>query len=81
MDGKTLAKETANSLNSFNFSPKDFCDVMKHEHKTLQQSFTRLCRDWLLTCADESYDYDGRNEASHEFGKMIKDLEVKLPFI
>lgn len=79
-------------LNDFGFSAKSFCESMTREHRTLQQSFTRLCIEWLQTCADAEYRYDGRNEASHTIaveiaqsygayhpGESFEDIEV--PFI
>ena len=79
-------------LNDFGFSAKGFCESMTRKHRTLQQSFTRLCIEWLQTCADAEYRYDGRNEASHTIaveiaqsygayhpGESFEDIEV--PFI
>ena len=79
-------------LNDFGFSAKGFCESMTREHRTLQQSFTRLCIEWLQTYADAEYRYDGRNEASHTIaveiaqsygayhpGESFEDIEV--PFI
>ena len=79
-------------LNDFGFSAKGFCESMAREHRTLQQSFTRLCIEWLQTCADAEYRYDGRNEASHKIaveiaqsygayhpGESFEDIEV--PFV
>lgn len=79
-------------LNCFGFDVEGFCQFMCRQHRTLQQSFTRLCIHWLKTCADADYHYDGRNAASHEVaveisisygtyhpGKSFEDIE--LPFI
>ena len=67
-----LARDVARALNTFGFGYKDFCEAMSREHRTLQQSFTRLCLEWLRTCANMEY-YDGRNEASVEVGKIVVD--------
>ena len=71
-------------LNDYSFSPKEFCKVMStRTHRTIQQSFTRLCVEWLKTCASEDYRTDGRNEASHQVAKELlegKD-DITLPFI
>lgn len=74
-------------VNSMNFSPEEFCERMKREHRTLQQSFTRLCIAWIKTCASDDYATDDRNIASHVKCKAIVD-RVKsdpawdfLPFI
>lgn len=50
---------------------KDFCEEMSREHRYLQNEFTRLCVEWLRTCGSDDYRYDGRNEDSHNFGKML----------
>ena len=72
-------------LNDFGFSAKGFCESMTREHRTLQQSFTRLCIEWLQTCADAEYRYDGRNEASHEVAKALINSQdadfLGLPFV
>ena len=90
-DRKSVEKVSL-MLNDFSFSAKGFCEGMTREHRTLQQSFTRLCIEWLQTCADANYRYDGRNEASHKIaveiaqsygayhpGESFEDIEV--PFI
>lgn len=68
---KEQADKVAEMLNSFSFDYKGFCEAMTREHRTLQQSFTRLCIHWLSTCASDDYQYDGRNEASHEVAKAL----------
>ena len=83
---KENAQKVAEMLNSFTFDYKGFCKAMSNEHRTLQQSFTRLCIHWLCTCASDEYRYDGRNEASHEVAKALiesqdADFIGNLPFI
>ena len=83
---KDNAKQVAEMLNSFSFDYEGFCEQMTHEHRTLQQSFTRLCIHWLSTCADDDYKYDGRNEASHIVAKALIDSQDpdfigNIPFI
>jgi hypothetical protein len=58
-------------LNDFSFDYDGFCRAFESEHRTLQQSFTRLCIAWIATCADPDYRHDLRNEASHEVCKAI----------
>lgn len=58
-------------LNKFGFDPEDFCKEFTKEHRTIQQSLTRLCVHWLCTCASDEYRYDGRNEASHVVAKAL----------
>ena len=72
MDYDKLAGDVANMLNNFSFSEKEFCKAMTKSHRTLQQTFTRLCLEWVKTCADEGYRHDGRNEASHEVCQKLK---------
>ena len=76
----------ADMLNDFSFNPEKFCEAMTMSHRTLQQSFTRLCIHWLCTCADDNYRYDGRNEASHRISKALIDSQDadfigNIPFI
>ena len=74
-------------VNDYSFNPQEFCERFKREHRTLQQSFTRLCLEWIKTCASEDYRTDGRNEASHIVCKKIVDTMEQdpdwdyLPFI
>ena len=69
---KKLAEDIARAINNFGFGYEEFCKAMTSEHRTLQQSFTRLCIYWLKTCAELEY-YDGRNEASVMLGKIVMD--------
>lgn len=70
-------------LNSYSFNPAAFCKNMQNEHRTLQQSFTRLCVEWLKTCASDEYLFDERNRASHEVAKRMVEAggNTALPFI
>lgn len=83
MEKRTDAQKVSDMLNSFSFSPDMFCEEMAKEHKTLQQSFTRLCVTWLLKCSEDNYLFDGRNEASHMIGKEFREKigDTYLPFI
>lgn len=87
-----MSKETENvrkvsdMLNSFSFSPEDFCKEFSKEHRTIQQNLTRLCIHWLCTCASDDYRYDLRNEASHVIAKALiesqsPDFLGAIPFI
>lgn len=86
---KELANEIGNKLNSMSFSNKVFCEFFSREHRTLQQSFTSLCIDWLKYCASDDYPRDERNEAAHivakemlgAFEKEHGVLPNRLPFI
>ena len=87
-----MSRETENvakvslMLNSLSFDPEDFCKEFTKEHRTIQQSFTRLCIHWLCTCASDDYRFDGRNEASHQIAKALIDSQDAdfigdIPFI
>ena len=85
-DSKKQANEVADMLNSLLFDYEGFCREMTRQHRTLQQSFTRLCIHWLATCSSDEYQYDGRNEASHRIAKALiesqdADFICDLPMI
>lgn len=43
---ETIVAEMTDYVNTFNLERnQEFCQKMSHEHRTLQQSFTRLCLD------------------------------------
>ena len=61
-------------VNSFSFSPKEVAQYYAQTaHRTLQQSLTRFCIEWLKVCASDEYRYDDRNEASHRVAKQLLD--------
>ena len=68
-----VASQLADLVNCMSLDNKEICKAMTREHRTLQQSFTRLCIEWLKTCASDDYRHDGRNEYSHFIAKEIKD--------
>ena len=70
MNARELATQVAYVINNFSFRYKDFCDEMGREHRTLQQSFTRLCIEWLRYCSELEH-YDARNEMSVRVGKIV----------
>jgi hypothetical protein len=54
----------------------EFNRLMSREHRTLQQSFTRLCLEWIEHCASEGYQTDPRNESSKWIAqKLIKPIK------
>lgn len=86
MDAKELARATGDAINSFSFDYKDFCNEMQREHRTLQQSFTRLCFEWIKHCAEfKDYEFDGRNEASvmacKKLQEVIESEDIYLPLV
>lgn len=79
-------RKVSDMLNSFSFNPEEFCKEFSREHRTIQQNFTRLCINWLCTCASDDYRFDARNEASHRIAKALidsqdADLIGNIPFI
>ena len=82
MNEKELAKEIANTMNSFGFDYAAFNIQMMQEHKTLQQNFMRLIRNYCVYVAEQpDYMFDGRNQASREFAKKVTEIEIRLPMI
>ena len=72
MDEKSLkiVQELSEYVNG-SVKTKEFCNAMSREHRYLQNEFTYLCIEWLRHCGSDDYRYDGRNEHSHNFGKML----------
>lgn len=70
---KADAETISNMLNSLGFSPELLCAEMVKDHRTIQQNFTRLCFEWIKTCASDEYRHDERNRASHIKCKYIVD--------
>jgi hypothetical protein len=72
-DGKDVAKLMALFVNSFSIDEKAFIETFSKEHRTLQQSFTKLCWLWLKKLDELGNDgwYDDRNKASVEFAQKV----------
>lgn len=84
MNGRELAKEIGSSLNTFSFDKSGFCEEMMREHRTIQQSFMRLIRDYIDYVAEQpDYQFDGRNKASRDFAKKVAEAtkDNRLPMI
>ena len=81
---KELVQEITDYLNTFNSEEKEFCEAMSCEHRTLQQSFTKLCLQWIEHCASDEYRTDGRNEQSQKIARELlegfKDKQIKEGF-
>lgn len=78
-DMKRAQEQVSNVLNDFGFNPEEFCKEMAKDHRTIQQSFTRLCFEWLKHCASEDYRHDERNRASHVKCKAIVETMSSDP--
>jgi hypothetical protein len=81
---KELVQDITDYLNTFNSKEKEFCEAMSSEHRTLQQSFTKLCLQWIEHCASDEYRIDGRNEQSQKIARELlegfKDKQIKEGF-
>ena len=75
MENKTKAQELAyqmsNFVNSFSSDHQEFISEMNKDHRTLQQSFTKLCLKWIEHCASDDYRHDLRNQDSHTTCKKM----------
>ena len=69
-DVEELAKTLRDHVNNFSLAEDEFAEVMSRQHRTLQQSFTRLCLVWIEHLATNEH-FDDRNKASHEVAKDI----------
>lgn len=85
--GSELAKATADSLNCFSgIGIPEFVEEMSRQHRTLQQSFTRLVVAWLehLGKLPEGR-FDLRNQASVELGReFLNNISYRnrvIPYI
>lgn len=81
---KEVVQEITDYVNTFNDKGKEFCQAMSCEHRTLQQSFTKLCLQWLEHCASEEYRTDARNEGSKKIARELlegfRDKQIKEGF-
>jgi hypothetical protein len=81
---KELVQEITSYVNTFNDKSQEFCQQMSCEHRTLQQSFTKLCLKWLEHCASDEYRTDGRNEQSQKIARELlegfRDKQIKEGF-
>lgn len=68
---KELVEKITDFVNSFSLDQHLFNEMMSNEHRTLQQSFTRLCLKWIEYVADGDYRTDGRNVASHTTAREL----------
>lgn len=73
-DATKLVEHITDYANNYSMKPLEFIEAMEKEHRTLQQSFTKLCLLWIENCASEAYRYDGRNEASHTISAELLQL-------
>jgi hypothetical protein len=75
-DAEEMAEKISRFINPFNCPSEQFLDAMAREHPTLQQSFTKMCLEWVEKVAKDDYVFDGRNKASHVVcKKLIEDFD------
>jgi len=70
-DPKVIVGRITDFVNSFSIKQDEFNAAMGNEHRTLQQSFTRLCLKWIEHCATPGYRTDGRNAQSQSISQRI----------
>lgn len=75
---ETTAKQAVDTMTQFvnpmsnSEAINKFIELMSRDHRTLQQSFTKLCVHWLHHLSKlEEGDYDLRNEASVKLAKKL----------
>ncbi len=72
MKTEEVVQIVSNYVNSISHKPEDFIAHMSCQHRTLQQSFTRLCLAWFQHLASlEDNQYDLRNAESVRISKMV----------
>lgn len=71
IETKKLVGNITDYVNTFNDKGNEFCEAMSCEHRTLQQSFTKLCLKWLEHCASPEYRTDPRNEGSQKIAREL----------
>ena len=74
---KNIVNEMSNFVNSFSSDHQGFITEMGKDHRTLQQSFTKLCLKWIEFVGSDDYRYDLRNQDSHETCKKMLETFKK----
>jgi hypothetical protein len=71
-EAQKAVRTVSDFVNNYAHSVTAFVSYMAHEHRTLQQSFTRLCLAWLKHLASlNEYEYDLRNEHSVQVARLV----------
>lgn len=78
MEAKELTNVITNYVNTFGDKSTEFNSAMGNEHRTLQQSFTKLALKWIEHVASDDYRTDGRNEDSKKTAKLLLEGFGKL---
>lgn len=78
-----LGESLANFASSLSLDPEDFFYVLSMQHRTIQQSVTRLFMKWMEFMASPDYKTDPRNIASKNLAEELVALvkrEHDLPY-
>ena len=70
---RQLTSEITSHVNKMSTNNDEFIDAMAREHRTLQQSFTRLCLQWIEYVGSPDYETDLRNAESWVTCKDLLD--------
>jgi hypothetical protein len=73
-DAKEIVSNLTNYVNTFGDVHTEFIKNMETEHRTLQQSFTRLCLKWIEHVGSPEYRTDARNQQSQDTCRLMMDL-------
>lgn len=79
--GKNAAEEVSNIVNySVGSGMNSFLEQMSKEHRTTQQSFTRMCLMWLEQVAERKGPQfvDDRNKDSQRIAELLMNEYVRL---
>ena len=69
-----LVSEITDFVNTYSLDQDLFNETMSHEHRTLQQSFTRLCLKWLEYVASEDFkNAEASDPKKKEYLKKLAD--------
>jgi len=72
-EAKEVTSKLTDFLNNFSYEENSayFNEAMSREHRTLQQSFTRLAFQWIEFMASDEYRTDGRNQQSKQMAQEL----------
>ena len=73
-DAKKIVSNLTDYVNTFGDVHTEFIINMETEHRTLQQSFTKLCLKWIEHVGSSEYRFDDRNKQSHETCRLMLEL-------
>jgi len=82
---KDISGKISDFFNTFSLRPRFelLNKELDKEHRTLQQTFTKFMVERFLHMASEDYQTDGRNQASKDLAKVLKEIlqKIALPTI